>query len=242
MNTLYRDLILTRVKDVVEQARALQAVEHRGLEGQLREMLIRRLFQPLLPSDIGAGTGKIVSAFGQISKQQDVVLFDKRILPPLLFEEPAGIFPVESVLYAIEVKSVLTSSELRKTHESAGQLLGLKYIAGIYDKNDEPVDHRIEPLIPAVFAFGTDLKSANKNEAARYDQLWGQGAPHITAICVVGAGYWWWSASKKEWRQISPRYEFSEVVGFISGVINTYGKIARSRKMPRLGRYLIDEP
>src|SRR3989304_5727458 len=98
MNITYRDLVLARIKGVIEHAKATTTVQHQGLKGTLREILIRDLFRPLLPTDIGVGTGEIISAGGKKSRQQDVVIFDRRILPPILFEDFTGIFPVESVL------------------------------------------------------------------------------------------------------------------------------------------------
>ena len=84
MNTVYRDLILARVQAAVGAAKAVTNITHKGLKGQLREIVIRDLFSPLLPSDVGIGTGEIISANNRQSGQQDVVIFDKSILPPIL--------------------------------------------------------------------------------------------------------------------------------------------------------------
>jgi hypothetical protein len=98
MNTAYRDLILARVQAAIGAARASTGITHSGLKGQLREIVIRDLLRPLLPADVGVGTGLIISSDNQESKEQDILLYDKRILPPVVFEEYRGMFPIESVL------------------------------------------------------------------------------------------------------------------------------------------------
>lgn len=104
MNTLYRGLILARARTAIDAARAVTGIGHQGLKGQLREIVVRDLLQPLFPSDVGLGTGEIITAFDQRSSQQDVVVFDRSIVPPILLEGTTGVFPVESVLFAIEIQ------------------------------------------------------------------------------------------------------------------------------------------
>jgi hypothetical protein len=239
MNTAYRDLILARVQAAVGAAKAVTNITHKGLKGQLREIVIRDLFRPLLPSDVGTGTGEIISAGNRQSRQQDVVIFDRSILPPILLEESTGIFPIEAVLYAIEVKSKITATEIKSSHVSATQLLGFDYQSGIYDEFDKATPHIVGKVISSVLAFDTDLSPEGENDIDRYNRIRGSDYPAIQAICVVGRGYWYWFHDRWEtWRRT---YEFEEVVGFIAGVINTYRRIAATRKEPRLGRYLVED-
>src|ERR1017187_4156078 len=95
MNDLYRNLILARIRGAVTMAEAYAGIEHSLLKGELRETVIRELFRPLFPADIGVGTGVIVSAEeNEQSPQQDVVIYDRSILPPLLAEVATGLFPL----------------------------------------------------------------------------------------------------------------------------------------------------
>jgi hypothetical protein len=167
------------------------------------------------------------------------VIFDKRILPPILLERVKGIFPIESVLYAIEVKSTITANEIETSHKSATELMGFMYQSGDYDDSGKSTNHIVEKVISCVFAFGTDLTLEGKNEIDRYDEIRDLDYhPPLRAICVVGRGYWYWSGNK--WKTWERTYDFEEVVGFIAGVMNTYRRVAATRKEPRLGRYLID--
>ena len=119
MNRAYHDQTLVRIKSGIAAAEAARRVTHQGLKGQLREIFIRQLLRPLLPVYIGLGTGQIISSHDKYSPQQDVVVYDTRLLPPFLADPSVGLFPIESVLYAIEVKSELNSAELRKAHQNA---------------------------------------------------------------------------------------------------------------------------
>jgi hypothetical protein len=238
MNITYRDLMLSRVHATVGAAKAVQSIGHKGLEGQLREIVIRELFRPLFPNDIGVGTGEIITASNRHSKQQDVVIYDKRILPPFLLEQSVGIFPIESVLYTIEVKSVLNADRLRASHESAKELREFDYLPGEYDEQERPIcDMEFARLNSTLLAFDTDLTESGKNEIDRYDEIRGADFPAIVAICVVGRGYWYWKDD--QWKTFPCRYPFYEVVLFIAGVLNTYQKILERRGNPRLGHYLL---
>ena len=81
MNKLFRDLVVARIAAAVAEARAAAGVPHPGVKGQIREILIRELFRPLLPAAIGVGHGHIVSSVeGKISSEQDIVIYDQRLL------------------------------------------------------------------------------------------------------------------------------------------------------------------
>lgn len=238
MNPIYRDLILTRVNAAIGAARVVASVAHPGLKGQIREILIRDLFRPLLPSDFGVGFGEIISASGkQQSREQDIVIYNRRILPPIVFESSAGIFPVESVVYTIEVKSRLTAPELSAAHTSAKELGGFDYAPGARTPEGVVAHHAVEKVISTIIAFDSDLTQGGKSEIDRYEEIRGEDEPALRALCVIDRGYWFWA--DEQWHYRQSRYSLEEVVGFIAGVMNTYRRVSESRRQPDLGRYLV---
>jgi hypothetical protein len=113
--SLYRDILKARVHSALAMANAVQNISHPGMLGEIREILVRELFTPLLPSDIGIGTGKLIDYKNNLSQQTDIILFDRSLAPPMMLNEQLGIFPVDSCLYVIEVKSTLTLDDLKPT-------------------------------------------------------------------------------------------------------------------------------
>jgi hypothetical protein len=172
MHPAYRDLILSRVQAAIGAARAARGISHNGLLGEIREILLRELFRPLLPADIGVGHGQIISHTGRTSRQTDVVLYDRRILPPILFQESSGLFPVESVLQTVEVKSQLTSTELRSSHDAASDLLQFDYLHGFIDASGLGLPQTITKAISTIFALDTDLAPGGKSEIERYSAMY----------------------------------------------------------------------
>lgn len=201
---------------------------------------MKDLFRPLLPSDIGVGTGQIVEFYNKenVSTQHDIILYDKSILPPIIFESKTGIFPIESVLYTIEVKTKLTADELRTSHEAAKRLLQFSYLPGQKDEHGREKHHQIEKVRSVIFAISSDLTGTGKNEAERYKEIYGEEYPYIRAICVAEKEYWY--EKNGSWVKIDGTHKYDETLGFIGGVMNTYKNVATSRGRPNLGNYIID--
>lgn len=237
MNTVYHELVLIRAQAAVGAARAVTSLRHQGLKGTLREIVVRDLLRPFLPADIGVGTGEIITYDNRHSRQLDVVIYDKRILPPILLEGAVGLFPIESALCTVEVKSTLTASELQASHESALELTGFTRTSGQYDERDQAIPDVAMNVAPMLIAFGTDLASDANSEIERYDKVHGQGEPALRVICVVGRGCWLWQRSGG-WGKWPQTNELEEVVGFVALIMNSYREIAATRKWPRMGVYL----
>jgi hypothetical protein len=228
----YQTLLRARVKAAIIQAHAAEAYSHSGTKGSVRETLIRELFRPLLPADVGVGTGQIVSVSGQCSNQMDVVLYDKSLLPPLLHDYQTGVFPIESVLYTIEIKSTLTKEGLKQAHEAARDLSSFAYqMAGSLAS--------MRRAISSVFALRSDLSDNGKREAERYREVYTASSetPYLAAICVAGREYSM-QATGGQWSGGPDDDEFDGVLGFLSGVMNSYKDISLSRGNPRLGYYV----
>jgi len=257
MNTLYRNLVVERIRYAIETARAVAAVEHAGVKGAIREVLIADLFRPLLPSDIGVATGIVISSLGDAqSPQQDIVVFDRKVLPPLLFQEGPGFFPVESVLFTIEVKSKLTASELRLAEANARTLRHLGMLSGKRNDAGKWIDVLTDGPLPLVVALDTDLADAGQTEAKRYDALFGDGPPIVRGICVANRG--WWCPSVKvifdvpsgqyltmdggpyvsAWTEVKSDGRCSEFIELLAGILDVYDSVSLSRGRPPLSGYL----
>jgi hypothetical protein len=238
MNSAYRSIFLSRIAAAIGAARATSEITHAGVKGAIREVLIRDLFRPLLPTDVGVGTGQIATSTGELSPQQDVIIYNRRILPPVLFEENVGIFPVESVLAIVEVKTTLTATELRSSYENAKVIQQFPYISG--DRSTVNVEsHSVKKAISTIFALSSDLAVGGKSELERLKDLYVGNDPPIRAICVSGRGYWFYTT---EWCFIPSDDQHQETMSFIVGLIDTFFAVGLTRQQPGLVSYLMDNP
>lgn len=242
-DNLYQSVFRARVISAITYAKAAAAYKHQGVKGEILEILIAQLFVPLLPADVGVGTGQILCSYsGRQSKQIDIILYNKAILPPLLVDGNLGVFPIESVLYAIEVKTTLTTKDLRTAHASAEYLeTKFGYRPGKKGDDGEFKDHQVEKVRSVVFALSSKLKGGNRNEAERYKDIYGKSSPHVRAICVAGEEYWYDDGNNWIGLKDSSGQQYDGVLAFIGGVCNTYRQVAESRGNPLLGSYLIPD-
>ncbi|MGM8226946.1 DUF6602 domain-containing protein [Cellvibrio sp. ARAG 10.3] len=237
----YQDLLRSKIVSAISQAKAASGFSHQGVKGTVLEVLIGQLFKPLLPADIGVGTGQIIDSYsGKLSGQVDIVLYNRAILPPILMDEKVGIFPIESVLYTIEVKTKLNATELKMAHESAKNIAqNFGYRPGVKGEDGKEKHHTIEKVRSVVFALGSDLSGNKLNEAERYRKIYGDDSAHIRAICVAGKEYWYDNGNY--WIGFKDGQNFDEILAFIGGVTNTYREVSVSRGQPCLGHYVIPE-
>ena len=233
---VYKALMRARVRGALEMAKAAKGISHKGLKGRVTEILVSELFRPLLPADIGIASGQIVDNKGNLSRQQDVILFDRSILPPFSFDPSAAVIPIEAVLYVIEIKATLTLGALTEAHESASELDDFRYLPAHQLDGGFAAD--IPKLISVIFALESTLSPKEMNEPKRYKTVYKTGEPYLRAICVAERGYW--TSSHGTWMQMGGRRPGDEVLALIGGVLNTYKFIAARRNIQKLGEYIIE--
>lgn len=137
-------------------------ISHRATKGHVREEIVRDFLREYLPPSLGIGSGIVLSSVDseQESKQIDVVIYDKNNCPMLFNLSGVQLFPIEMVYCVIEVKSRLTSSELKKACANIESVKVLSKKA--YIKNEDAVvpfvraygrEHNHWPVFGVVFAF-----------------------------------------------------------------------------------------
>ncbi len=239
LHPIYRDIFLGRAQACIGAAKAVSHFSHAGLKGQLREIVVKELLRPLLPPDTGIGTGQVISAYGETSRQEDLVLYKRSLLPAVVFEGECGAFPLESVLVTIEVKSRLTAGDLKAADIAARELSRFRYAPAVGSAGCAP-EHPIEGIISYLLAFDSDLEINSLQEAERYDRNRDLSAPPgILGLCVAGRGFWFWSDSAwNQWFEDAPG---AEVVNMIVAIMNTYARVSSTRRQPDLRIYVLPE-
>lgn len=235
MNTFYRQELINRIDKAIKDANLISPkLNHPYLIGKSKEILLDQLIKPMLALKYSTGSGKIADAHNNISSEVDVVIFSKELIPPILFSENLGVYPSESVLSCIEVKSMLDEPQLRDVFNKYEVIKAkIKYIAGQYDENDKSVEHELFDFTRELFAFNSvkDIFDKYKN----IDKNWNT-EPVINNFCVIGVG--WWGFCAKKWTFVPSDADHEEVIVYLSTLVNTLSKVAESRKTPRIDQYL----
>jgi hypothetical protein len=105
-----------QMKAKLAEARASFA--HRGIRGDHAEAALRFFLRQYMPRRFSIGTGEVVDSQGARSSQTDVVIANED--HPFTFsDEEPGLFFVEGVSAAAEVKAVLTREQLQTTIENS---------------------------------------------------------------------------------------------------------------------------
>jgi len=253
MNQLLVDMLRVRIQSAVAASCAIDSIAHEGLKGRIREIFVEDLVMPLLPSFVGVGTGKIIDSEEGQSAECDVVIYDRDVMPPLLLGQREAIFPIESVLYSIEVKTTLNMRELRDVTAKAKRVKELKHRPPRYPEgrgygtvlkpnNDCP---RPAPIC-CLFAFRTNLKGNRKTELQRYQKIVdnedNEGIPYISSLCVVDRAHHFFgkkSESDDSWHTSDADSNSGEVLMFLGTLLDTIPEIRLRRGYPAWSNYVI---
>lgn len=240
-NILFRQNLIIKIKGAIEEANNASNLDHNYLIGRVREIVISNLFSPLLSDNFSIGTGKITDYNGKNSSETDLVIYTKKLIPPLMFSTEFGYFPKESVLAVLEVKSKLTLEELRTTKLKFDKLDTLEMTSGDFNENHEgETTENVYGVIKSLFAFSTDLTASTDIERLLKEYPDAKNESFINSICVVGKGYWTFNHREKKWLKVEATEDHEEVIRFLSSLINSLNDSLRSRGNPRIGSYLTD--
>ncbi|MDE0004805.1 MAG: hypothetical protein OXQ29_19110 [Rhodospirillaceae bacterium] len=93
------------------------AIPHAGEIGDLVERVFRSQLQELLPERIGVSNGFVVDSKENVSRQMDLILFDRHNTPRIFSSAGAQMFPVECTYACGEIKTDMNSSQLADSFE-----------------------------------------------------------------------------------------------------------------------------
>lgn len=154
------------VKGFIERTKSLSKLNHRLLKGELREIFVSQILKSFLTFQFGIGSGIIINQKGEQSDQTDIIIYDKRILPPFIKEQHLGVFPAECVLATLEIKSHLNKTELLKTECSSKKLLNEIY------NPDSSIYHDYDLFKPTCAVLGFYGKGVKDLSDKRFGKAW----------------------------------------------------------------------
>lgn len=205
-------------------------IDHAGDRGEDREETVKDFLAKYLPKKYALGSGQIIDRNGGISRQCDIVIYDAFNCPLLLVKEGYQLYPAESVLGVIEVKSIFGSSTIP---ECVRNIQSVKKLA------------RSEPIAGFVFAFRSRYKNERKIESAAYAlRRANRRIPcreRIDLACVLADGLLREYKTKPDWGDKGSNLEVwfdadpSNLLLFLYWLIELLEE--RSSSMPSLVRY-----
>lgn len=189
MNNYIRERMMIDAQRVIALAKQQKALEHSGLRGRFRELLIDGMLEPWLPPSVACATGTVISFANQYRSktQEDVLLIDKSISPTVLLKQHVqeGVFLRNSVLARIEVKSCLEKSHVGDFKTSCEEF----YRLGL-DLTDEHKKAKLIQMQEINFLFGFE-SSASKETTLGWFSGIKDGS--LSAVCIADKGFWKWS-------------------------------------------------
>ncbi len=110
---IYREVLSSaqnKLSAAINQIR--RSIPHSGEIGTLIEQQFRFQLEEILPEKIAVSHGFVVDSTDEISRQMDIILYDKLNTPRIFASGGAQMFPVETTYACGEIKTDLNSSEL----------------------------------------------------------------------------------------------------------------------------------
>ncbi|MBL7223599.1 MAG: hypothetical protein ISS72_07090 [Candidatus Brocadiae bacterium] len=168
------------------QLAAVETGRHGGEKGRRRENVFRDFLRHHLPAAYGVGTGEVVAASGDVSRQVDILIYDALHAPLLLEAGGSAVFAAESIYAAIEVKPLLDRAKASEAVDNIASVKVLPRTAlarpwGDGGLRDVPLKN--PPIFGAVlgaYAIEPELLARRLREAQRelHPALW------IDCICI----------------------------------------------------------
>lgn len=122
----YRSVLSTaqqKLNAAINQIRS--AIPHPGEAGMLIEQQFRFQLEEVLPEKVGVSHGFVVDSHGGLSKQMDIILYDRLNTPRIFASDGTQMFPVESTYACAEIKTKLDTSNLKDSFEKCASYKNL---------------------------------------------------------------------------------------------------------------------
>lgn len=106
-------------------------VQHNAELGRANELAVANILKEILPSSLGVGTGIIIDSSGRRSLQTDIILFERSKQPQILAQTTQLIFPVETVVMALEVKTTMDADAVKDVGDKCASIRALVDSRGV---------------------------------------------------------------------------------------------------------------
>jgi len=236
MNTYIYERLKIDAQHLISLSENEGELPHQGVKGRFRELIINNALSPWLPPNAKCGTGMIIDGSNTRinSTQDDIVIYDQSLTPPVLASNAGleGVFLYNSVIARVEVKSKLNNTELKKFISAAKEIASLKVAT------QPGCTKAFTGALNILFSFKTDLVSDNDSDFKRLiRELRNEGIDPlsgiISMICIPGRGFYKIGIdnnNQKVWQKLSLDNHLDHVVWFIGCLSNSCYKYLVERQ------------
>lgn len=226
---------------------------HSGEKGRLNEYIVVDLLKQILPRKYSLGAGFIINTQGDMSPQCDIIVYDGLHNRPLFGDKAANIYPIECVYAFIEVKTTLTTKNLRESLEA---ILKIRRMAkkGKYYKSQELIWEKKDgkfvgqyaqvasevhlPPRSFVVAFGSELTKDKDSLIERFREECNQEHKHFHGLLILDENVF---ASRVPNEFEPPKFRVADAHG-LKAFLRTFLEVIREYPMGPMDidRYLGD--
>lgn len=163
--------------------------------GGYLERLVREFLENHLPGKCGVTSGYVVNSHAEVSRQQDVIIYDKLEGANYSGTNEYSVLPIESVYATIEIKATLSKKTLDDALVNSASVKNLHGTMLLVERETgeiEDVKGYGEPIYTALVAFGTGVKLETCGDNLE------QSSGSLDHICILGSGNVVWCAKEKQ--------------------------------------------
>lgn len=230
------DYLLNRLRadaaHTLIRAKDEEQLQHKGLRGRFRELLIDSLLAPWLPPYVMCGTGMIIAQDNvyRESTQDDIILYDRSLVPPILASpnhSPQGVYLYNSVIARIEVKSRITKADIYAFVRSSREIANLRISV---QPGSMASSRTFEGAYNLLFAFDSDAEGRGNVDyqvrrliAVMNEEGINPVSGIVSMLCIPGYGFWkvGENAGQRCWQRLESTLKEDHVAWFVGCVSNT---------------------
>ncbi|MGV3346697.1 DUF6602 domain-containing protein [Enterobacteriaceae bacterium LUAb1] len=220
-----KTILHNKIQQTYDNAEAVSDISHTTVKGTFRESFLIPIIKSLLPSHFGIGSGQIVDKWDRFSPQADIIIYDKRKIPPIIEQNGLGVYFIDSVHRAIEIKSDLNTEGMHQTLNLAWSLhpdnpQGLKTA-----KKGNLEDGKSNYPMVSCFSYKqsiTDLDNALSK--------WGvtENIPSVM-FCLPDTGFYMYSPQSKKYNKFPANGKVETTATYLTLFLNCIEDEAASR-------------
>ncbi|MBM9591033.1 hypothetical protein JWG41_11285 [Leptospira sp. 201903075] len=219
MNNPIRIKFETDIRRLLEDYQFTSFSGHPYYTGKARESLLSSFLSNYLPEDFSiANNCFLIDSYGNFSNECDIIIYSKKAIKQILTN--LEYIPIESVFFVIEVKTISTPEEIRKSLESAQKIKSLKKSKAT--KNNHKITF-------CYFAYNSKSERI-KSDFQKLIELSGGFSPFcpIDVLCIANKGYYYLSLENHHdygllnyaWSMVEAEIAFNIKIFFI-GILNS---------------------